>query len=79
MNKHRITAMTMSVALASFINTLVADERIPAAPAGDNQVQNVTEQKPEMENLAPQTDSPVQAIAPPSDNLLSEMKVYPSF
>lgn len=79
MNTHRITAMAMAVALAGFTHTLVAEENILTLPADDAPQQNVSEQKPETEILISEFEVPAQTVAQPADNLLSDLKVYPSF
>lgn len=79
MNTHRITAMAMAAALAGFTHTLAAEENISATTTNENFQQNTTEQKPEMENVVSEMDIPEQAVSQTSDNLLSELKVYPSF
>jgi hypothetical protein len=79
MNTHRITAMAMAVALAGFTHTLAAEENILTLPADDALQQNVSEQKPETELLISEFETPAQAVSQPADNLLSDLKVYPSF
>lgn len=79
MNTHRITAMAMAVALTGFTYTLAAEENISATTANENFQQDTAEQKPEMENVVSEMDTPIQTFAPPTDKLLSELKVYPSF
>lgn len=79
MNTHHLTAMAMAAALAGFTHALAAEENIPATTADDTYQQNGAEQKPETENLASEMDMPAQTVSQPADNLLSEMKVYPSF
>ena len=79
MNTHRITAMAMAVALAGFTHTLAAEEDISATTANDTHQQNAVEQKPETENLLSEMEMPAQTASQPAENLLSELKVYPSF
>ncbi|WP_372522005.1 hypothetical protein [Sulfuricaulis sp.] len=79
MNKHRMTAMVAAVAFAGFMQALAAQENIDITPVDNTSQQNTSEQKPPTETPAPLATTPVQAIARPDDNLLSEMKVYPSF
>jgi hypothetical protein len=79
MNTHRITAMAMAVALTGFTHTLAAEENIPTIPADDMLQQNISEQKPETEILASEFEIPAQTVSQPGDNLLSDLKVYPSF
>ncbi len=79
MNIHRITAMAMAVALAGFMHTLAAEENILTAPTNDTLQQNASEQKPETENAVSEMDMPAQTVSQPAENLLSELKVYPSF
>jgi hypothetical protein len=79
MNTHRITAMAMAVALTGFTHTLAAEENILTLPTDDTLQQNVSEQKPETEILASEFERPAQTVAQPADNLLSDLKVYPSF
>ncbi|BAV34343.1 hypothetical protein SCL_2053 [Sulfuricaulis limicola] len=79
MNTHRITAMAMAVALNGFAHTLAAEENIPAIPADDTLQQNVSEQKQETEILISESEMPAQTVSQPADNLLSDLKVYPSF
>jgi hypothetical protein len=86
MNTHRITTMAMAVALAGFAHTLAAEENIPTTAASDSFQQRATDQKPETENavpemyfLASELEMPAQPVAQPADNLLSDLKVYPSF
>jgi hypothetical protein len=79
MNTHRITAMTMAVALAGFAHTLAAEEKILTLPADDTLQQNVSEPKPETEILISEFEVPAQTVSQPADNLLSDLKVYPLF
>ncbi len=79
MNTHRITAMAMAVALTGFTYALSAEENISATPINDTLQQNTNEQKPETENAVSEMDMPAQTVSQTSDNLLSELKVYPSF
>jgi hypothetical protein len=82
MNTHRITAMAMAMALAGFAHTLAAEENIEnilTLPADDTLQQNVSEQKPETEILISEFELPAQTVSQPTDNLLSDLKVYPSF
>jgi hypothetical protein len=79
MNKHRITAMTMAVAFTGFAHTLAAEENISTLPADDMLQQNVSEPKPETEILISEFETPAQTVSQPADNLLSDLKVYPSF
>ena len=79
MNTHRLTAMAMAVALAGFTHALAAEENILTLPADDTLQQNVSEQKPETELLISEFETPVQTVSQPADNLLSDLKVYPSF
>lgn len=79
MNTHRLTAMAMAVALAGFMHTLAAEENISATTANDAHQQNTAEQKPEAEGTVSEMDVSAQTFAQPTDKLLSEMKVYPSF
>lgn len=79
MNTHRITAMAMVVALAGFTHTLVAEENISATTTNGTHQQSASEQKPETDFLVPEVEMPAQAVSQPADNLLSDLKVYPSF
>ena len=79
MNTHRITAMILAVALAGFTHTLAAEENISTSPDNDNLQQSAAAPKPEAEITVPETDTPAQTVTLPSENLLSELKVYPSF
>lgn len=79
MNTHRLTIMAMAVALAGFTHTLAAEENILTPPADDALQQNVSEPKPETEILIPEFEVPAQTVSQPADNLLSDLKVYPSF
>ena len=79
MNTHRITTMAMAVALAGFAHTLAAEENILTLPADDTLQQNVSEQKPETEILVSEFETPAQTVSQSADNLLSDLKVYPSF
>lgn len=79
MNTHRLTAMAMAVALTGFAHTLAAEENIPTLPADDRLQQSSSEQKPETEILISEFETPVQTVSQPADNLLSDLKVYPSF
>jgi hypothetical protein len=79
MNMHRITAMAMAVALTGFAHTLAAEENILTLPADDMLQQDVSEQKPETEILATEFELSAQTVSQPADNLLSDLKVYPSF
>ncbi len=79
MNTHRLTAMALAAALTGFAHTLAAEENILTLPADDTLQQNVSEQKPETEILMSEFETPAQAVSQPADNLLSDMKVYPSF
>lgn len=79
MNTHRLTAMAMAVALTGFTHTLAADENIPAIPADEPLQKSFSEQKPETEILVTDFETPAQAVAQPAENLLSNLKVYPSF
>ncbi|OGI52619.1 MAG: hypothetical protein A3D32_02475 [Candidatus Muproteobacteria bacterium RIFCSPHIGHO2_02_FULL_60_13] len=79
MNTHRITAMAMAVALAGLVHPLAAEEDILTPPTNDTLQQNASEQKPEAESTVSEMDVSVHTFAQPTDKLLSEMKVYPSF
>jgi hypothetical protein len=79
MNTHRITAMTMAVALTGFAHTLAAEENILTLPADDTLQQNVSEPKLETEIRISEFEVPAQTVSQPADNLLSDLKVYPSF
>jgi hypothetical protein len=79
MNTHRLTAMAMAVAFTGFAHTLAAEENILTLPADDTLQQNVSEQKPETEILISEFELPAQTVSQPTDNLLSDLKVYPSF
>lgn len=79
MNTHRITAMAMAVALAGFAHTLAAEENTSTTAAGDSIQQIAAEQKPETEILTSEFEMPAQTVSQPADNLLSDLKVYPSF
>jgi Flp pilus assembly protein CpaB len=79
MNTHRITAMAMAVALAGFAHTLAAEENILTIPADDMLQQDISEQKPETDILVSEFEMPAQTVSQPADNLLSDLKVYPSF
>lgn len=79
MKTHRITAMAMAVALAGFTHALAAEENILMLPADDVFQQNTSKQKPEMEILMSEFETPVQTVSQPADNLLSDLKVYPAF
>jgi len=79
MNTHRLTAMALTVALTGFAHTLAAEENILTLPAAEPLQQNVSEQKPETEILVSEFGTPAQTVSQPADNLLSDLKVYPSF
>jgi hypothetical protein len=79
MNIHRMAAMAMAAALAGFTHTLAAEETAPAIPADETLQQNFSEQKPETEILVTDFETPAETVAQPTDNLLSDLKVYPSF
>jgi hypothetical protein len=79
MNMHRLTAMAMAVALTGFAHALAAEENILTLPADDMLQQDVSEQKPETEILATEFELSAQTVSQPADNLLSDLKVYPSF
>jgi hypothetical protein len=79
MHKHRLTAMVTAVTFAGFMHALAAQENTDVAPADNASPQITSEQKPLTETPAPVATTPVPAVARPDDNLLSEMKVYPSF
>lgn len=79
MNTHRIAAMAMAAALAGFTHTHAAEENILALPADDTLQQNDSQQKPETEILISEFETPAQTVSQPTDNLLSDLKVYPSF
>jgi hypothetical protein len=79
MNTHRITAMAMAVALAGFTHTLAAEETILTIPTDNMLQQDISEQKPETDILVSEFETPAQTVSQPADNLLSDLKVYPSF
>lgn len=79
MSTHRLTATIMAVALAGFTHTLAAEENIPTIATGDLLQQEVSGQKPETEILIPEFEMPAPTVSQTSENLLSELKVYPSF
>lgn len=79
MNTHRITAMAMAVALAGLAHTLAAEENISTTTVNENFQQTAAEQKSDTENTVSEMDMPAQTVSQTSDNLLSELKVYPSF
>ena len=79
MNTHRLSAMVMAMTLAGFTHILAAEENISTPPVDDILQQSATAPKPETENTLPETDSQAQTVSPPTENLLSELKVYPSF
>jgi uncharacterized damage-inducible protein DinB len=76
MDTHRIAAMAMAVALT---HTLAAEENILSITTDDMLPQDVSEQKPETEILVSEFEMPAQTVSQPADNLLSDLKVYPSF
>jgi hypothetical protein len=41
--------------------------------------QDISEQKPETDILVSEFEMPAQTVSQPADNLLSDLKVYPSF
>jgi hypothetical protein len=69
----------MAVALASFMHTLAAEENILTIPTDDMLQQDISEQKPETDILVSEFEMPAQTVSQPADNLLSDLKVYPSF
>ena len=79
MNTHRLTAMVMAVTLAGIAHTLAAEENISTIATNDDFQQSAAEQKPEMENLMLEMELPAPTATQTSENLLSELKVYPSF
>jgi hypothetical protein len=80
MNTHRLTAMAVAVALTGFTHALAAEEEnILTLSVDDTLQQNDSEQKPEMEILISEFETPAQTVSQPADNLLSNLKVYPSF
>lgn len=79
MNARRIAAMAIAVALAGLTPTLAAEEDIVVIPDNETALQNLNEQKPETENLMAEMELLAQSAMQASDNLLSELKVYPSF
>ncbi len=79
MNTHRLTAMVMAVTLAGITHALAAEENISTIPASDDFQQNATEQKPGTENLMLEMEKLASTVSQTSENLLSELKVYPSF
>ncbi|MEW6330693.1 MAG: hypothetical protein AB1560_04445 [Pseudomonadota bacterium] len=79
MNTHRVAAMAMAMALAGFTHTLAAEEGDPAIPADDTLRENISEQEPAPEILTSEYGTPAQSVSQPADNLLSDLKVYPSF
>ncbi len=79
MNTHRLTAMVMAVTLAGITHTLAAEENISTIAASDDFQQSAAEPKPEAENLMLEMELPAPTVSQTSENLLSELKVYPSF
>ncbi|MBI3547313.1 MAG: hypothetical protein HY081_12095 [Gammaproteobacteria bacterium] len=70
----------MAVAtLVGFLGTLAAQENVELAPNQDAANQNVTEQKPLLEASTALATAPTPAPTSPTENLLTKMKVYPSF
>jgi len=79
MNKHRMTAMVAAVVFAGFTLALAAEEKLDTAPVDNASKPITSDQKPLTETPALVATTPAQALAQSNDNLLSEMKVYPSF
>ncbi len=79
MNTHRVVAMVMAVTLTGFVQTLAAEDKIDVSPVDAALSQNTSEQKPAEQTPNLESATPVQTFAKPADQLLSEMKVYPSF
>lgn len=79
MNTHRLTAMVMAVTLAGISHALAAEENTSTVAANDNFQQSATEQKPEAENLMLEMELLTPTATQTSENLLTELKVYPSF
>lgn len=79
MNTHRLTAMVMALTLAGFTHALAAEENISTVTANDDFQQSAAEQKSETENLMLEMELLAPTVTQASENLLSELKVYPSF
>jgi hypothetical protein len=79
MNTHRLTAMVMAVTLAGFTHALAAEENISTVAANDDFQQSAAEPKPEAENLMLEMELLTPTVTQASENLLTELKVYPSF
>lgn len=79
MNTHRLTAMVMAVTLAGITHALAAEENISTVAANDDFQQSATEQQPEAENLMLEMELLTPTATQTSENLLTELKVYPSF
>ena len=79
MNTHRLTAMVMAVTLAGSTHALAAEENISTIAANEDFQQSAVEPEPETENLMLEMELPAPTATQTSENLLSELKVYPSF
>lgn len=79
MNTHRIAAIAMSMALAGLTHTLAAEENIPAISESEVYQQTAAEQQTETGSFMSERDMPGQTVSQPADNLLSDLKIYPSF
>lgn len=79
MNTHRIAAIAMSMALSGLTHTLVAEENIRAISEGEVYQQTAVEQQTETGSFVSEMDMPAQTVSQPADNLLSDLKIYPSF
>ena len=75
MRKNRIVALLAVVTLVGFLGTLAAQENAELAPNQGTSDQNTDEQKPAVEISTDLATVPT----PPTENLLTQMKVYPSF
>ena len=82
MSNNRVNVIKTLVAvilIAGFSQAISAQDGIESTADKHITGQNAGEQESFVEALTPVAYTPVQTVAPPADNLLSEMKVYPAF
>lgn len=78
MRKNKIVALLAVVTLVGFLGTLAAQENTEMTPSQDTSDQNIDNQTPAAEISTDLATAPLPVLTPP-ENLLTQMKVYPSF
>lgn len=79
MNVHRLTAVAAAAVLAGLSHMIAAEENNPVTTENEIRQKVADERKSEAESFLPEMALPAQTRSQPADNLLSDLKIYPSF